>query len=92
MKTFALGLAVGASLISTAAFAGQQRPTYLAFKAPAAAPVGSVSVAPVGPAVSKRNSAIGGVPLFVPLIGVVAVVALVAAVSSGGGGNDGSPG
>ena len=89
MKTFALGIALGASLISTAAFAGSQRPTYLAFKAPAASSAAIASVAPAGPAVSKRNSAIGRIPLFVPLVGGVALLGFLAAFTTG---SDGSPG
>lgn len=88
MKTFATGIALAAALVSTAAMAGEQRPTYLAFSAPAAAPVASAPAAPAARKVAKRNGAIGTIPLFVPLVGAVSLLGFVAAVSTG---NDGSP-
>ena len=87
MKKFALGVALGVSLISTGAFAGEQRPTYLAFNAPAS--VASATVSPAVPSVAKRNKALGPVPLFVPIVGAVTVLGFIVAVSTGG---DGSPG
>jgi hypothetical protein len=90
MKTFALGIALGASLVSTAAFAEQQRPTYLAFSAPAVtAPVNAVA-APALPKVGKRANAFLSVPLVLPLLGLVAVIGGIVAASTGGGNS--SPG
>jgi hypothetical protein len=88
MKKFALGLALGASLVSTAALAEQQRPTYLAFSAPAAAPIGTVA-APALPKVSKRDNGFLAIPLILPIIGVIAVVGIIVGVSSGGNGSPG---
>jgi len=87
MKKLALGVALGASLISTAAMAGEQRPTYLAFRAPAAAT--TTAVAPAGPAVVKRNKAEGAIPLVAVIGGGLAVLGLVVAATTGG--DDGSP-
>lgn len=88
MKKVALGIVLGASLMSSAAMAADQRPTYLAFSAPQAAQ-GVSTIAPAAPKVGKRDKAIGTLPLFVPLLGLAAVVGIVVAVS---GGDDGSPG
>ena len=88
MKTFALGIALGASLVSTAALA-DQRPTYLAFKAPAAASAASVA-APAVPKVGKRDNGFAAVPLLLPILGGLAAVGLIIAVASGGGNS--SPG
>lgn len=88
MKKIALCVALGASLVSTAAFAETQRPTYLAFSAPASKPATSVA-APAAPRVAKRNKGFQGVPAILPILGVVAAVGLVVAVASGG---DSSPG
>jgi hypothetical protein len=88
MKKFALAIALGASLVSTAALAEQQRPTYLAFSAPAAAPIGAVA-APALPKVGKRNNGFLAIPLVLPLLGVFAAIGIIVGVSSGG---DGSPG
>jgi len=92
MKKFALGIALGASLVSTAAFAGEQRPTYQSFSAPAASASVSNMITPAAPLVRKRNESFGTVPLYIPIIGVIVVVGLIAALSSGGNGNNGSPG
>jgi len=89
MRKIALGMALGASLLSTAAMAADQRPTYLAFSAPADPAAASVNAKPAAPRVAKRNAALGPVPLFVPLVGAVAILGFVAAVSTG---NNGSPG
>lgn len=90
MKKFALGIALGASLMSTAALAGEQRPTYLAFSAPAAT-ASSLAAAPAAPAVAKRDKGFGTIPLFVPLVGIVTILGFIAAFSTGNG-NNGSPG
>jgi hypothetical protein len=92
MKKFALGIALGASLVSSAAFAAEQRPTYLAFAAPAAAPAVSNMVSPAAPSVAKRDESFGTIPLYIPIIGLLAVIGLIAAVSSGGHHHNGSPG
>lgn len=89
MKKLAVTIALGASLISSAAIAGEQRPTYIAFKAPAAASATTASVSPAAPVVRKRNEAFGTLPIYVPIIGAIAVIGLVVAVSSG---SNGSPG
>lgn len=91
MKKLMLGLVAGATMMSSAAMAGEQRPTYMAFSAPAATSVASAPVAAVSPSVAKRDKSFGTLPIWVPIIGVIAVVGLIAAVSSGGG-NNGSPG
>lgn len=92
MKKFALSVAFGATLISSVAVAGTQRPTYLAFNAPAAASTTSSVVAPATPSVAKRDKSAGAMPLILPILGAVAVVGLVAAVATGGDSKDQSPG
>jgi F0F1-type ATP synthase membrane subunit c/vacuolar-type H+-ATPase subunit K len=91
MKKFALGIAIGASLVSTAAFAGEQRPTYLAFSAPAAAPAASNMVAPAAPSVAKRDKGFGSIPIFVPIVGGFIILGLIAAFTTGHH-NNSSPG
>ena len=91
MKKFALGIALGASLVSTAAFAGEQRPTYMAFKAPAAAASADL-VAPAAPSVAKRDQGFGTIPLFIPIVGAITILGFIAAFSTGGHHNNGSPG
>lgn len=88
MKKFALGIALAAGLLSTAAVAGTQRPTYFAFKAPTHA-VASVVVVPAAPKVGKRDSGFGALPLFVPLLGGLTFIGFIALVTTG---NNGSPG
>jgi len=90
MKKFALGVALGASLLSTAAMAADQRPTYLRFSAPAAATT-VASVAPAAPAVGKSDEGFGTIPLFVPIVGGIVILGFIAAFTTGNG-NNGSPG
>ena len=84
MKKFAIGMAIGASLISSAALAGEQRPTYLAFSAPAATPVATEVVSPAAPRVAKRDSGLAGIP-----VGAAIILGIVAAASTGGNGSPG---
>ncbi|MBB4860110.1 hypothetical protein HNO88_003451 [Novosphingobium chloroacetimidivorans] len=91
MKKLMLGLVVGTTLMSSAAMAGEQRPTYMAFSAPAAANVASAQAAVATPSVAKRDKSFGTLPIWVPIVGLIAVVGRIAAVS-GGGDNNGSPG
>ena len=83
MKKFALGMALCAAMVATSAAAADQRPAYLAFKPVASADTVMQHSAPAAPKVAKRNELVG-VPLLLPLLGLVAVVGLAAAVSSGG--------
>ncbi|VWX54462.1 hypothetical protein [Novosphingobium sp. 9U] len=92
MKKLMLGLVVGTTLMSTAAMAGEQRPTYIAFSAPAATANVAAPATVASPVVAKRDKSFGTLPLWVPLVGIVAVVGLIAAVSGGGGHHNGSPG
>jgi hypothetical protein len=87
MKTLALSVALGASLVSTAAFA-EQRPTYLAFSAPAVTAPAAIA-APALPKVAKRDNAFLALPLLVPILGVFAAVGLVVGVTSGGNSSPG---
>ncbi len=91
MKKLALGLALGVSLVSSVAVAAEQRPTYLAFRAPVATANSSnlAGFASVAPSVKKANSGFGTIPVFVPLAGLIIVIGLVAAVATG---RNGSPG
>ena len=84
MKKLALGIALGASLVSSVAVAGTQRPTYLAFSAPATAPAASNVVAPVAPTVAKRDKAFVALPILLPILAAAAAIGLVAAVATGG--------
>ena len=86
MKKFAIGAAIAASLVSTAAMAADQRPSYLAFSAPAATPAVS---APVAPRVKKKNGIFEGVPVVVPIVGAVTILGFIAAVTTGGNGSPG---
>lgn len=92
MKKLMLGLVLGTTLMSSAAMAGEQRPTYMAFSAPAAANVASAPATVATPTVAKRDKGFGTLPIWIPLVGLVAIVGLIAAVSGGGNGNNGSPG
>jgi len=91
MRTLAFTFAVGMSLISSAAFAADQRPTYMAFSAPKAT-VAAANVAPAAPSVAKGDESFGTIPLYIPLLGIVAIAGFIAAISGGGNGNNGSPG
>ncbi|MFC0205074.1 hypothetical protein [Novosphingobium soli] len=89
MKTFAVSMALGAVLLSTAAQAADQRPAYIAFKAGAtktAAPA-----APATPVVAKRKSLQSEV--VVPaVLGVAAVgTGLALALDGGNDDDDASP-
>ncbi len=91
MKKLALSIALGASLASSAAMAADQRPTYLAFRAPAVTATSSnlAGFEPAAPSVRKADSGFGTIPLFVPLVGLVVIIGFIAAVKTG---NNGSPG
>lgn len=88
MNKFALSIALGASLVSTAALA-EQRPTYLAFTAPSEAPSAAAFAAPAAPKVAKRNHGFLAIPLILPILGVVAAVGLVVGVAAGGNSSPG---
>lgn len=81
MKNAALVMAAAATLFATAASAREQRPTYLAFSAPAAASVSTSAFAPAAPKVEKRRAIAGVSPFLLLLAGFGVIGGLVAVVS-----------
>lgn len=88
MKKFAMSVALGASLVSTAAFA-EQRPTYMAFSAPTQNESVTALTAPAAPRVAKRNNGFLAIPLVLPIIGIFAVIGIIVGVTSGGNSSPG---
>lgn len=86
MKKFAVSMAVGAVLVSTAAQAADQRPAYIAFKPAANA---ATQAAPATPVVAKRKGLQSGV--VIPVIAGVAAVGVGVALLAKDNNGDASP-
>ncbi|MBB3359961.1 MULTISPECIES: hypothetical protein [unclassified Novosphingobium] len=83
MKTFAVSMALGASLLSTTAFAANQRPAPAPF-------ISAPQTAPATPAVAKRKGLTASSTLLA--VGAVAAVGVgVGVLASSGSDNNASP-